>query len=918
MRISVILLLIAAFLSLPLKAGEPAPERKTPLAQSPAPPPAQAIAAASEKWKLRRLAERAAKPGTTGQQDVLWEILALCEQKPEAREDADLSAIVEYLLFDLNLWKSPLLTDPVFVRVPKLLPGLGERLLDSRVSEWMNRTGMECTGTEPWTWKDFRRIDAGALAASIRRVTALSSKHNPLVRFWGAAALLALEDGEGLKDFPAALADLQRNFPDQANDMYLQVLEQLMTHGIRQALPLVVNQAERTSNGPRPAEGPPVRTGHTPLTLTQRFCVCLGWPPLNESEDGRKVEIGRFREWLSENLQSLTWDPVTRRFRSDVPPPGAEALYAAAQAIEKRWNMKCIDPTAPSPYEARTLIRDLMRRIRTEQAFAEDPAIGDLLTALLESRSLRALQNSELRTSLLQQAPKANRKLGLRLWTSALRDALSSSEPRSDVIGQMHKLDAEFIRETLAGLVPSLQKACETAGDKEDIDETLNAVMALLFAGGPLDRKEMAALLEKGGVGWTSPKSATSPISRWLLALKQGGRTGYLRVLLALSSLDPDDYRKNYEHPLRLFLTACGWTPQKDTTAETGSQLLDVCQSWLDRNEGKLSWDWNRSRFTGALSPEKEALAELVRPLAPYGFKYEELMESAKTPAEMAERLANGVAHLTNADARAAKDQAVSKALVALIDAGKLLDHDPLPAKLLTIVAGLDRTAAIQLWVSVVERSAEQMLQSGQPDSRILQYTRRAIYGTTPPEARLRVAAKYAAQLEDRDLPVSQRLLNAILCAYLGGKVDMTRMNEICTAYERDPAEQRVSLSLWITPLCNTGSITGLRLALLDARVKVTTTSLLLFARLTGLNSANAKDLLLRVPRDPFDGAALYRRWLDENEDSFVWNEEQREFSAPVKKLEELLPPPLVPPAPPPPVVPPRPPEGERKAQGNF
>ncbi len=151
--------LAAGLFALAAAGAEPKPQ---------VPLPAAELTAAAGRWKLDRAAERAAQPGAAGQHDLFWEILRLWEKDEKARADADLEAVMSWLLFDAGLAGDGNLADPVYGKLPALAPRLGERLLDRRLGGWIATVqAAGASGGEPWLWAEFPGMDRKALAEAV-------------------------------------------------------------------------------------------------------------------------------------------------------------------------------------------------------------------------------------------------------------------------------------------------------------------------------------------------------------------------------------------------------------------------------------------------------------------------------------------------------------------------------------------------------------------------------------------------------------------------------------------------------------------------------------------------------------------------------------------------------------------------------
>ncbi|HEY3323913.1 MAG TPA: hypothetical protein VGP72_25905 [Planctomycetota bacterium] len=903
------------------------PQKAAPLA-----PPEKELTAAAKEWQLKNLAERLAQPGAAGVQDVFWEVLQLYEKEPKARKDHDLEVLMDWMLFSANLWNNPNTSEPALIKLPPLVPASGAKLLDKCINKWMTNLGgggedryvPAGPGTAPWQWPEFSRIDPTVLAAAVRR--ALEPSHNPQARLWLAAALLACGDAEGQKELATARALVEKNYSVQGGHTYAQILDSLINAGVRQALPLLIEQAEQHKETPQPSdEGAFSSPQQQALT---RICQLLGWnwtPTQAENEGNKpaptdyKVEFARLRSWLKTHMSELVWDPARRRFTGNAPPPGWETIWKAAVAVEKKFGLKCLVSIAQGR-DARQTVQGVLDLIEKSTAAANDEDVGTLLLELLQQPATDCWWAIEGNRRLLVQVPKLNPKLGAKVWTTALQRSLTSPGHGSVGLFMVTEADPAIVKEACATLLPEEQKKYDEARAAGNIDGALQSAMRLLILGAKPDRKQLAELIEKAPLEWTGAGRDQSKFRHWGDTLGGVNRTGSLRLLLATSTGELANYGKKRQSfdSLGLFQHRCGWTDSVEgIMAGTGEEVLAKCEAWLDENEAKLKWDQKKNRFVGALSPEKAALERSLQPLVRSGIKVDELLDAQRYgQREAARRLIDSTLRAVG-NPQFAKDPELGSALDSL--AALAQGEGPVDTtlrNLLIALSRIDHAAGVKLWSAQIRRDLDTWFKGGglkplteAAVTKGFATLAEEIDPTVLKDARALLLPAYQAELnEKKEMDVEHRAICALICIYLGADIDDAALLKLFAEAGKLP--RQLFLEAAASHICGTGNPAGLRALLLIAKAGTERTrrqAMYSFEVHTGLAYEAARPMF---SHDSDVRIEQYLAWFKGHEKEFLWNAERHSFSVP--KLPRV---PVDVPDFNRPVKPPAPPE---KAAGEF
>jgi hypothetical protein len=772
------------------------------------------------------------------------------------------------------------------------------------------------------------------MLAAVRRLKETGPKHNPLARLWIAAALVAVDDPEGPKLFAAETQAVEKSHETQASAIVSRVLESLCQSGVKGALLLYVDLADRQITEMR-AKTPPEERAWESTPLAQLYHL-LGWPQPQaqmrrvdrtrlEGKIDAKAELTRAKEWLTKNIAALSWDPQRRRFVYDVPPPGMETLYPAAKAVEKKFGLNCLDRLAQQQYgDTSQLIGEIVNLMGQNTEAAKDAAVGDLLLAILDQPASRNVYQYESRSLLLLQLPKLNRELGVKVWARVLKTALSDETPMTDTLfGGDQRPDEEVVRAACALLLPEYQKAYTDARAAGNVEVALRAAMQQLYVGGKPDRKEVAALLDKAPVTWVAGRNEGT-LSRWSYAMSNAHRTGYLRLLLISASRELDSYRPGQggNHPLSQFQYTCGWGFNNDGAAGTGAEVLATCEEWLDANEARLKWDSRQNRFTGAPSPAIAALLKVTEPLQRHGLKAEELLNdpaSGRNQQESVKKLLEAVLKLGEANAEAAKDPEWAKAVTSLAVRSRGQNWTEVTdLSLETRLVKLNRESAVSLLAERYDKRLEKSKQT--PPYGI--DARQGIPLDVLNEARARLLPKYQKLYEEAAKAApAERCLRTLNCLYLGGQLDDASVQKALGETQGGMHNGEVQVAAWARGICESGNPAGLRVVLLYGKVRNDEwrEAVSQFLAISGLNRGGmVRDAWPRGPED----LDYYLKWLKDAEQEIRWDATARRFVAPSFKPP---PKPAVdipadrPFGDPPAVKPPRPPERvPEKVQDNF
>ena len=389
--------------------------------------PEAAVAAVAEKWKVERLAERMSDPDSVWQTDVFWELLKLCETNEQARGDANVEALLSWQLLDAALWQKDTLADPVYGKIPVLLPKLGRKILLKRLDVWMLSIGAQQTGLEPWLWPEFKLIDSKALLAAILEMSKNAPQHDPAPRVWIAAARLACNDEEGPQELAAARDVLKKDLPLKGNAVYGGVLDTLLNAGIRNALPLMLQEAQQSTEKDS-------NNNARPYAEVYQF---LGWrtPPAADA----KAELTKVQAWLNPHLSELVWDPRKRCYSCDAAPPGLESSYAFARNIEMKFGLKCTQQlmTRFDGGQSNTLVQQLIQLMGSRKEAASDPDVTGLLSELLAAQPYDQWLRNGMKDALTTALPQYNADYAAELLAVGISKTFAANQEPEGLFQQL-------------------------------------------------------------------------------------------------------------------------------------------------------------------------------------------------------------------------------------------------------------------------------------------------------------------------------------------------------------------------------------------------------------------------------------------------------------------------------------------------
>jgi hypothetical protein len=896
---------LMAALSLCAAAEPTPPPPPPPPVPSAGPAVPKELAAAAERWKLERAAERAAQPGVAGQHDLFWEVVKLWEADAKARADADLAAVVDWLLFTVGLWNDQNLADPVYGKVPTLVPALGDKLMDKRLAVWVASLQTSSGGGEPWTWADFPGLDKKALAAAVGRQMKSGPRSNPVARAWLAVLLASAGDEKGLEELSAARAALEKDLPSRAGQINAAMATSLSNAGIKACLPLLLDLAEAELAGakaPPPADrfGRPMPgdfgggygPGTVPWSLT-RFHQLVGWPTAKLSAAGAdlKAAVAKARTWLKDSYPRLAWDAKLRRFTGGVVQPGMERLGAAAAAVEKKWNLSVLDRLGSGQQTYYGALQELVGVMENQAEAAKDPAAIELFSILLEEAgpSLPSYGSSDsLRTRLARLSPElAGRYMACGIKTSLLSRGGSNLDY---YLQSLSAGDAKAVKEAMAILAPEMEKLYAEAAKGTDAERTLNLALACLFTGAKLDKKELAALVAKAPAS-SGGYSGDSTLAQRAQSMARCGRTGGLRLLLAVGRKEIGRYSTDgANHPIRQFGQLAGWRAFGESTAGTAEEELARAEAWLDKYDSRLVWDRNRGQFTGALPPGMEtAIAAAEAAKERWGLKVDEALAGGSQDA--ARRLFSEIIELMEKKPEAAADGQLAALALALVEPGRIDDNydDLLRERLYVKLPKLNREAGVKAWTNMLRK---RLLGEGTPrrDPGDLAYLGTRLKGYDPtvaaeaakallPELKKSWDAAPADKFEDR-------VGRAMAYVFAGGDLPKEDLDKLLAEADKLGSSGYSRLAQWSQPIAQAGNPAGLKLMLTSARNN----------RATRANTLGQFDYLTSRKAERFGGdyynltdeqqiervdACL--KWLEENQKNLEFVPGQNRFKLKVE-----------------------------------
>jgi len=864
--------------------------------------PAAALKALGEKYKIENASERCSTPGAAGQHDLFWELISLCEKDEKARADADVGSALQFLLFRANLARDPVTAEVATRKLPLLHEDIGAKLLDDKLKHWMTNTSLNANGSEPWFWPEYADIDRKALNKAVRRLAATGPKHNPVAKMWIALALLSADDPDAAKEIAAARTNLQKNMPAQAGSLYQNAIRGMAENGVRAALPWMLQQAEQEI-----AESAQMPEHQRFNNSLPRIYQLLGWPASNNPNP--KQDFPRVKEWLDKNIAGLKWDRNRRRFLADAPPPGMEALYTAAQTVEKAHGIKCLDLLLTGGGNE-ALLLEVFKLIQAKPETAKDAAVGELLVAVFGSANRQYVREDMV--TQLNKIIAVNAELGAKLWAQIIRQSFVQNPQYgpANLTRQLTKGDAAAVNAAFAMLAAEYQKEFEAAAKTGTPDQLLALQLQALYCGAKLEKKALAPLLEKAGADWTR---RDGKLGQWASSMVRAGRTAGLRLQLlqAEREIAAGVEAQNF-HTVRNFQHQAGWGDEYERSALTPQEQLARAEEWLNRNEAKLKYDENNQRFTGALSPEKEQLAALLEPFQKK-YKLAEVSMSGNVRT-IARTAFNALMTLLQANADAAKDESVGALVCALMDAGQMRQDESLASRLLVELPKYSTAAGVQVWSRTIRRSIDEGLRNNSVYS-IVNTDRR--YITQQPaivaEARKALAPEMLKLWQDsaKDTP-QQKLLKGVAALYVGAEITIDDLAKVLKDLEAVGDDSRRGVPQAAEEIVKSGNASGLSLLLLGAQTlpESRTGYLGRFEQLISydgggmrVHQLNEEQVTKRIE--------YYFGWLKENAGKLVWDPKVQKFKPPAPPTPPAVAPPQ--PARPAAVPPPPPP-----VEGNF
>lgn len=602
--------------------------------------------AAAARWDLKNCVSRLTAPGAAGQHDLLWELAKTLQDSPKARQDADLLAVADWLLFDAGLWREPVLAKAV-AGVAAASPAMEEKLLGARLKAWIATAAAGSNGHEPWLWPEYRNDGSGALPVAIKALWKDGPRSNPMTRVWMAAALASVDCEEGLPQLEEARKALAQHLPIYAKQLDLAVANSLAGGGAKACLPLLLDIAEielakpamppvapsaaasATSTAAPPAAAPsrsgrPAAQAAGPLRgrpagprafspALMRFYGLTGWiPSLLPEAAAPEARVAEARAWLAANSAKLSWNRELNRFAGGSPQPGLEALHRAAVELDGRLKTECVDALAgPDGLESAAL--RAVGFAEKQPAAAGEKAFGRFLLACADSARRahgESLCTSRWRNALYVKVPALDRELGAELWKGHIRHQLlhnSQFGPNglAYLPARYQGVDLGVVDRARRALEPELKETLKDGnGDKDaPASELLRRHLAYLVAGGKVEDAELRKLLQAA-----SPKESAERhgVRLWANVLASFNEPAGLRLLLLYAEVEP----QMTVYCLSSFEYLTGLSDlefdrkMEDLGPEDRAARMDRDSRWLADNSAKLNWDWSRRRFAVAGAAE--------------------------------------------------------------------------------------------------------------------------------------------------------------------------------------------------------------------------------------------------------------------------------------------------------------------------
>jgi hypothetical protein len=812
-------------------AEPPPPPAATPAVKIPA--HQKAMAAAAERWKMKRAVKRMKRPGATGQHDLFWEILGLWEKQEKSRADADLVASMDWLLFEARLWKDPDLASAAAKRIPNLVPALGQKLIVARLEAWVGRQASRYSGNEPWRWREFQGKNRKHLGTAAEQLLKTGPKHNPLTRIWMAAALLAGEGPGAEKEFASTWKLLHDRLPSRAPGLTQRVALSLANGGVKGGLKLLLDVAQdeldRRARAAKPGAagtGRPIRSRHYarpssrfwPVTLT-RFYSLAGWLPPTRSQytDSRaRASITTSRKWLKGNLTKLSWEIKTGRFTGGAPQPGMEKFFKAAAALKAKYGFNGADQMVSRGIAPSGALNNLLALIAAKPGLARDENLGPVAEVLVE-RSGETIFHTSSRSgeSLFARLARLPAPLGVNIYAAAFGQALRSTRQYSTSrLSLAARADPAVLQAACLKLKPEMKKDYQAALKGTDSGAKLEAGLRYLFVGGEVPQSRLSELVKNATA---SSYSKRAHVKTWMDYMINAGMARGLRLCLALAQAESTTGGTSY---MRTFGKYVGWYKSNQYRFPNAKSELAKALKWLPANEARLKWNKAARNFSGASAPGAEALLKHAAEIEKrWGL---EVRAAAGDGRDGARKLFSEIVAIGLKRPAAGKDPKLMALLECVIEIGQVKTDTLLKKKLMVEVPKFSPEVASKQWAKYLR---ENLTGAGRYRSSPSTLTSRALEREYPDLNRavmptacklLRPEMKKAWKDSAKD-KIDERIRKGLAYVAVGGTLKEIKFEALLKEAEKLGSTTRLGLRTWGPAIAAMGNLDGLKLMLIYA-----------------------------------------------------------------------------------------------------
>jgi hypothetical protein len=859
--------------------------------------PAKEMKVAAGRWKIDKSLERLRKPGAAGQHDLFWEIVHLWEKQKKSRTDGALRAVMKWLLFDAGLYGDERLKHAVFTKVPALVPALGKIILDKQVGHWAKRAAAGQRGGEPWCWPHYRSVDRKALAAAVKRAIAAGPKHNPLVRFWLAAGLLAAGDADGAKALETARQQLGRDMPHIAERTTLSLYESMATAGVPGILPVILDGAEREIAARKSIRDADWQR----FSNLKRFYALLGWSLKTPYgfPDRDKV-IPECRAWVKANRQKLKWDARKRQFVGGATQLGMKRFREAYAPLLEKYGFDAVKSFKRNRWPSGCL-HDLAAVMSKKAKAARDADVARLM--LVYAQEPQAQSRPQTVRLLLGDVSKLNPELGARLWAMLLKANLPPTMRRDPlkVLGNRVLCDAKVVEAAFALLRAEFKVDYARASAGKDPGVRMAAAMKYLFAGGRIRHDELKKLVEKAPADWDAT-ARTGIVPRWDWVLREAGRASVLRLMLVRAELAPPSTKVDYRSPAWQFRNYVGWFDGRGKPKPSPREALAGYRVWLDKYEDKLKWNRGEKRFTGApRSNANSLLASHPYIKKQYGLDVEAVM--SKRRPDLPKLLIDIIAVMRKKP-EAAKDPKMIGLAVSVVEHGRMWSSSSLVVRqhVYKALAGISEELAVKIHVLTLKKGLEGrgvacyvtpdnfrgsvMFLGSSGHARRWPVVPGAIRAKVFAAVRPDMQAAYRQAVKEKK-PASERTYRVLALIYVGGSLDPLEIQHLLGDLSIEPKVRINTLYLYARKLVLSGNLNTLDLLLYcgeyDKKVRFVVQRTF-DARLDGggarFPSYGDKD------RDGMRRLKYRVRWLKANRKSLVFDPKSKRFKLTAREVK--------------------------------